>query len=350
MMMNQPDTRMFTTELRSLNHSGDLGRAIVEVNGNQATFKVHTTNTSPNLPHAQHLHFEPSATNPGFCPDNSADANSDGFISALEGVPSYGPVHISLTTSGDFSPMSGLAVDRFPVSDENGVVTYERTITLPDTINAGNIDDGVIVQHGISELFDDHAAYDGVKRSSLDATLPFEASVPASCGALTETTEVVVTPPVDEEAPVDEDDTTVMPVAPVVNMDTTESATTFDMAVVNALNELSDDEHAMVADEFSAAYLEATSKFEQTVATAASMFNSSDDADMQPAKNLYIDTFNNAKATYFNELDIAKNQLAIALSGKDDVAKDMFMNKYNQVRDAYGNQLEMLKNDFAAEF
>ncbi len=336
---NMQATRVFTTELNQLNNSGDNGYTTVAVNGNQATFKIYTTGTSPNLPHAQHLHFDPDATMPGFCPDISADTNNDNIISALEGVPSYGNVQISLTTTGDTGPASGLAVERFPVSNDTGEVTYERTVTLPDIITADNIADGVIVQHGISELFDNPAVYDGEKRSSLDATLPLEASVPASCGALTE-----ITDEMPEEAPVKN-----VPAAPVVSVDANNSTVVFNTTIITALDELRSDGHAVAADEFNAAYTTALDKFTQRVATAANDFNNFEGSDMHAARNQYIDTLNNAKAMFFNDLDVAKNQLAVTLSGKDDVAKDMFMNKFNQTRDMFGNKLEVMKNDFVAK-
>lgn len=358
--MKQPDTRVFTTGLTPLNGTNDQGQTIVEVKGDQATFKVNTTGTTPNLPHLQHVHLEPTAAKPGFCPDISADTNNDGLISALEGVPSYGPVQISMTTTGDSGQASGLALERFPISNENGEVTYQRTVTLPDSINADNIADGVVVQHGIAELFDDPSVYDGEKPSSLDPTLPLEASVPASCGALTEITETVVTPPVDDEAPVDEeapmdenngqDDAVVMPVAPMVNAGSNEDTAAFQASIENELSILREAGNDNAANQFDASFAAATSQFEQKLAAAANKYNSSEEESLQVAKNQYIDNFNNAKAAYFNQLEVAKNQLASELSGQDDVARNMFINEYNQARGVYGNQLEMLKNSFAAKF
>jgi hypothetical protein len=43
---------------------------------------------------------------------------------------------------------------------------------------------GVIVQHGISELFEDPTQYDGEPRSSLNPDLPLEATIPTNCGEL----------------------------------------------------------------------------------------------------------------------------------------------------------------------
>ncbi len=175
-------TQNYRVHLSQLNDSGDRGTARIQVKGDQVTVRLRTYGASPNLPHAQHLHI---GGDRHVCPTlGNDDADHDGFISSVEGTPSYGPVRISLTTSGDMSPGSGLAVDRFPVANANGMVDYQRTFTLPAGVSAADIENAVIVQHGISELFNDPAKYDGDKRSTLDASLPFEATVPASCGKL----------------------------------------------------------------------------------------------------------------------------------------------------------------------
>ena len=52
--------------------------------------------------------------------DHRADGDRDGFISVAEGVPFYGSIAQSLTTDGDTSPSSALALDRYPVADDDG--------------------------------------------------------------------------------------------------------------------------------------------------------------------------------------------------------------------------------------
>lgn len=181
---HRSQTRVYRANLSQLNNSGDRGNARFELKGNQLTVSLRTYGASPNLPHAQHFHIGGERHE---CPTvGNDDTDHDGFISSVEGTPSYGPVRISLTTSGDVSAASGLAIDRFPIADAHGMVDYHRTFTLPEGINADDIKNAVVVQHGISELFNDLAKYDGEKRSTLDASLPFEATVPASCGKLTE--------------------------------------------------------------------------------------------------------------------------------------------------------------------
>ena len=170
----------YTADLNPLNTSGSSGTATVVVNGNQVTVTIQAAGLSPNLPHAQHIHIGGE----NICPTNAADDNGDGFIDTVEGQPFYGPVQVSLTTEGDVSAESAIAVERFPVADADGTLFYSRTFSLPDGVSAADIPAGVIVQHGISELFEDPLAYDGEPRSSLNPDLPLEATIPTNCGEL----------------------------------------------------------------------------------------------------------------------------------------------------------------------
>ena len=150
--------------------------------GEFVTVTVTGKRSAPGLVHAQHIH------GPGMheCPTIDADANHDGLIDTSEGLPDYGPIVVSLTTSGDTSPNSGLAVDRFPVADANGNYTYERKLHVGDEIPtaiADHLTDFHVVSHGIDT--NHNGAYDFSKGpSDLDPTLPQEATVPASCGLI----------------------------------------------------------------------------------------------------------------------------------------------------------------------
>ncbi|CAN5610998.1 hypothetical protein BH23PAT2_BH23PAT2_06450 [soil metagenome] len=180
-----------TANLSQLNDSGATGTAKVQLlDDNKIKVTVNVTGTSPSLPHAQHLHYtvdSKKVDNPDkvdTCPAPSADKNDDGIINTAEGQPSYGEVIVSLTTKEGVGADDGLAVDRFPVADDNGNLNYERTFTLPEGVSREDVTESVVVHHGISELFDDKAKYDGEARSSLDEELPLEATVPAACGKL----------------------------------------------------------------------------------------------------------------------------------------------------------------------
>ncbi len=169
----------FTAQLTPLNGSGASGNATVTLNGNQATVNIQSQGLTPGQPHAQHIHIGGEFV----CPTAAADTDGSGAISTVEGQPFYGPVEVSLTTSGDVSADSALAVDRMPAANSAGAVAYSRTFTLPAGITAADIEGGSIVQHGHD--FNGNGKYDfSAGKSSLDPSLPFEATVPAACGEL----------------------------------------------------------------------------------------------------------------------------------------------------------------------
>lgn len=171
------DGRVVTVfKLDELNDTGAHGVGVVKLDGNEADVRIYAFGLLEDHPHAQHFHIGGA----GRCPTSQADANGDGIVSTVEGQPDYGAIGTSLTTSGDTSPESGLAVDRFPTAP-NGVVRYDRTITVSDDA-AQNLRDGdaVIVLHGIDA--NDSGTYDGDAPSELDPSLPLEATAPAACG------------------------------------------------------------------------------------------------------------------------------------------------------------------------
>lgn len=104
--------------------------------------------------------------------------------------------------------------------------------------------------------------------------------------------------------------------------------------------------------EFSATFEAETDALYDRLAQARSNFLAQvqQAANVAESKDQFIDRYNNLKASYFNELDAAKNDFAAKVSpmGNDaNVVKDQFMNTFNSTRDAYGNELEVIKNEFA---
>ena len=171
----------YKAHLKALNRSGSEGQAILEKEGNKKVeTEIHTKGLAPKLPHAQHIHGFKKAVSE--CP-TLADSGSDNLITTVEGLPSYGPIQVPLTTKGDTSPESALAVDRFPVANAKGTVEYERTLMVSAAV-AKNLGKKAIVQHGVD--LNDNGKYDfeAAGKSELDPSLPQEATIPATCGVI----------------------------------------------------------------------------------------------------------------------------------------------------------------------
>jgi Cu/Zn superoxide dismutase len=132
--------------------------------------EIHATGLTPNIPHLMHIHGVLKARNE--CPPSSADTNGDGLISIGEGLPFYGPVNVSLTTSGDTSAASGGDLSRMVIADANGEINYDRSFRIPRDV-AAKLGKLAIVVHGLDGL-DSAAGYSS----------PMEVTIPVACGAI----------------------------------------------------------------------------------------------------------------------------------------------------------------------
>ena len=158
------------------------GKAHITVDGDRVTVKLQARGLSPGLVHVQHIH----GIGQNECPAAEArnDRVDDGLIDTVEGLPDYGAIQVSLTTRGDTSADSGLAVDRFLVANKKGKIKYERTFTIgvdfPREV-AENLERHHFVVHGIdvnrNGEYDAHLGF-----SPLMEGLPLEAELPATCG------------------------------------------------------------------------------------------------------------------------------------------------------------------------
>ena len=185
-------------QLSELNGSGASGTATAVVRNQRIQhIEVHAEGLTPNAPHAQHIHYGQEALNE--CPTLALDANGDGRLNTVEGVPAYGPVVVSLNTTGGTTPASFLDVTRFPVSD-GGSYSYSRdnimftrvagtgysggggtAKQIADSVREG---EGVLVIHGVDYNGNGMYDFDAAGVSELDPNLPAEATDPAVCGVL----------------------------------------------------------------------------------------------------------------------------------------------------------------------
>lgn len=171
------------------NDSGSSSTAQLAVDGDSLKISIKGTGFTPNAPHAQHFHGSFTDSKKFTCPDSSADKDGDGQVNTEEGLPAYGDVILSLTTTGDTSAKSGLAVDRFPKADADGNLNYSRTIELPAGAGA-KLKNLHIVQHGLDAndngKYDLEALGESTFAKSLGVNgLPEEATNPAACGTVT---------------------------------------------------------------------------------------------------------------------------------------------------------------------
>jgi hypothetical protein len=172
--------RYFEADLNPLNRSGSDGHAILHKEGGKLDAKIYSTDMAPKLPHAQHIHGFKQAVSE--CP-TLASSGRDNLITTAEGLPSYGPIQVSLTTRGDTSPASALAVSRFPVASKGGFMSYNRTFSVSDKV-ASNLGRFAIVQHGVDLNHNGRYDFKSAGKSELDPSLPQEATIPANCGVI----------------------------------------------------------------------------------------------------------------------------------------------------------------------
>lgn len=169
-------------KLVALNNSGAFGRAKVHSVHRRLEVSVDAYGLAPGLPHAQHIHHGAEARHE--CPTATDDSNGDFRLTTSEGVPAYGPVALSLTTEGDTSPDSVLAVDRYPTAPE-GAVHYDRVIISKRGVaRAIRRGEGVVVIHGVDYNGNGEYDFDSAGESDLNPDLPAEATDPAICGVL----------------------------------------------------------------------------------------------------------------------------------------------------------------------
>ncbi len=144
----------------------------------------------PRQPHAQHIHGSPGGEH-FMCPTIKNDADGDGVLTNEEAAGEYGTIFFALTTRGGARPEDGLAVDRMPVADAQGRLSYERSFSaemVPHDL-LEHLSSLHVVQHGID--VNNNGKYDlaalGVstfaKNLGADG-VPEEATNPASCGVV----------------------------------------------------------------------------------------------------------------------------------------------------------------------
>ncbi|MDD3722374.1 MAG: hypothetical protein PHW92_07795 [Lutibacter sp.] len=159
------------------------GQAIFIIANGQLSISMVVKGLAPNMMHLQHIHGFISGEK-GTCAPPEADTNNDGVIDLLE----------THTYSGKtLVPFNGAPIalaiksDSYPVADENGLITYNMTISLDELeaaiqkaygIDQLSLEDRVIFIHGIPE--------EDPLPSSVQSLpgVPAFITVPVACGTI----------------------------------------------------------------------------------------------------------------------------------------------------------------------
>jgi len=200
--MDKPGKAATTVQLNAtlseLNFSGASGTATATVKNQKIeNIAISATGLAPDAPHAIHIHFAEQARHE--CPTLAEATNIRSAtdptprLSTADGLPAYGDIVVSLTTTGDTTPASGLALDRFPTSS-GGVLSYTRSnIEFTDVTGVGTAKsiadavrdgEGVLVVHGNDYNLNGMYDFEAAGKSELDPALPAEGTDPTACGVL----------------------------------------------------------------------------------------------------------------------------------------------------------------------
>jgi hypothetical protein len=181
----------YTAELQALNPDvgpGPVaGKAQIFVQGDTIRVHLNARNVAPGIVHAMHIHASDR------CPDASDDANADGVVDVIEGLPKYGPILVPLD-----SDLSSQAAGTFPTASNGGVIHYHDDAdfnAMLDDLHAvdPNTGDAVIklAPGEALNLAGRHIVVHGVDPStSLPATTaslgaaPAQATLPIACGEI----------------------------------------------------------------------------------------------------------------------------------------------------------------------
>ena len=174
---NGSSTRTFTADLAQLNDSGVTGTATFTVDNDGGVVSVNITASGlDDTLHAQHVHAVGDMVSS--CPSASADANGDGFVDVVEGLPSYGPIRLPL--DNDISNADADA-SGFPSGTSINYSTSASRDDVADAVdNDGFLDfqDWAIVIHGTTEELPETVA------TLPGSGLPNQITLPVACGAI----------------------------------------------------------------------------------------------------------------------------------------------------------------------
>lgn len=177
----------YRVNFTTLNNSGVSGFALLTIDTNAQTLSVNieATGLEPNQAHMMHIHGliggDGTSTNPSLdsqTPTLADDADGDGFIEVLEGVPQYGDILLPLETQ--MAPGGVISYqDVFDLTDDS---LFGSPVTGNDytAANLMPLDFREIVIHGLSVDGSAGANTDG----EIDGTAGYKGLLPVAAGEI----------------------------------------------------------------------------------------------------------------------------------------------------------------------
>jgi hypothetical protein len=142
---------VFFAELEELNNSDAEGGALLLQNGDELTVITAATGVEPGQAHAQHIHGFENGMEANI-PTLAQDDDRDGFIELAEGLETYGPILLNLS-----SPQGSMSGFPMPSGDS---FLFAQTYDLSDPANGqfatlldeAPLENREIVLHGLTVL------------------------------------------------------------------------------------------------------------------------------------------------------------------------------------------------------
>jgi Cu/Zn superoxide dismutase len=164
-----PRVGQFSADLTRVNSDG-TGHVDLTERGTQ--LQVHlTVNGVDGGIHLAHIHGIKQAMNE--CPSLAADVDGNGLIDFAEGLPSYGPVQVTLSNG---------------TNDRGTTLDWTRQFTHLDTgdgiASLGSLDQYAIVVHGVDLDGDGLATNPDADHNGATDPAGNEVSMPALCGVI----------------------------------------------------------------------------------------------------------------------------------------------------------------------
>ncbi|GAC1391390.1 MAG: hypothetical protein NVSMB46_03740 [Candidatus Saccharimonadales bacterium] len=361
---NDDSMHTFVSNVHELNNTHVSGSARFVQIGREISATVDATGLEPGV-HPLHIHGKDQAK--AECPTISNDINGDGFISVIEGAPSYGLIKLNLTSPQTafgkpptpvlFYPFAGTPNNsNFPVVGTNGEMHFTGTYAFDNSSDAEAalqsltpLGDQALVIHGATapQSVDApaFAALGTPRPTGYDPNLrTYDALLPAGCGTINaldntgddEASTAPTQTPSDADKltnTLNEDQANLR--ASIVQAAQQLTVSGQSQSIIDAVNSFTGRSNQLMTD------------FDMLSAAAVANFKSAitNDTNSDVARNQLINKLASAKDYEISNLYDTRNQLIDHLNQQGLVnARDTFLNSFDKAVDQYGNRVEQAKN------